>query len=618
MNLYKKILLAEAPLAIALAIVCVVSIVVISLLGSHSQTVLKDNYRSVLAAQRMKEAIERMDSGALFIVAGERQKGLEQWDNNRPIFETELKVQEANITEAGEKEFTKRLRAAWTDYQRKFEPLQKTTSPEQTRQFYFSDLESTFYRVKIAADQILAINQDAMVRKSDAVRRTAERMKTITIIVALAALALGLFLSSLLTRRMLQPLSSLREATRGIGEGNFDARAHVQGSDELAQVARDFNAMAVRLAEYRKSSLGDLLRAHLSMQSAIDSLPDPVVIFGVAGDLQNVNHAAETLLGLSAEAGVKEPLKRVHESVRVVLERARSHVLSGKGAYVPRGFEDAVQLPSLMGDRTFLPRGAPVYESRGVVIGATVILQDITRLRRFEELKNDLVATVAHEFRTPLTSLRMAIHLCTEQVAGPLTDKQAELLHASREDCDRLQSMVDDLLDLSRIESGRVELFLLPTFVSQLVQSAAEEHKVAAAEAGLELTVEPLPEARVLADHERIGHVFSNLITNALRHTPDGGKVTLAAQILNGHVRFTVADNGKGIPAEYRERIFDKFFRIPGTEPRGTGLGLYIAREIVRGHGGDIGVESPREPANGSSFWFTLRLASQTSFTTRA
>ncbi len=117
----------------------------------------------------------------------------------------------------------------------------------------------------------------------------------------------------------------------------------------------------------------------------------------------------------------------------------------------------------MLGDRYFLPRATPVYESRGVIVGATVLLQDVTRLRRFEELKNDVVATIAHEFRTPLTSLRMAVHLCTEQVAGPLTEKQAELLHAAREDCDRLQAMVDDLLDMSRIESGRVELYPLPT-----------------------------------------------------------------------------------------------------------------------------------------------------------
>ena len=463
MNLYKKLLLAQAPIAIALAIVGIFSVIVVSYLGSHSQTILKDNYRSVLAAQRMKEAIERMDSGALFMVAGERQKGLEQVEKNRPIFEAELKVQEGNITESGEKEFTEGLRAAWMDYQTKFARLQKSASSEEAKQIYFSELESAFYRVKSAADEILAINQDTMVRKSDDVRRTAERMNAVTITVALVALALGLIVSTFLTRRLLRPVSALSEATRKIGEGNFDTRAHVRGNDELAHLARDFNAMAARLAEYRKSSLGDLLQAHLSMQAAIDSLPDPVAIFNIDGNLQNVNRAAETLIGLRTDSGAKEPFKTVDVATRAVLERMRSHVLSGKGAFNPKGFEDAVQLPTMLGDRYFLPRATPVYESRGVIVGATVLLQDVTRLRRFEELKNDVVATIAHEFRTPLTSLRMAVHLCTEQVAGPLTEKQAELLHAAREDCDRLQAMVDDLLDMSRIESGRVELYPLPT-----------------------------------------------------------------------------------------------------------------------------------------------------------
>jgi signal transduction histidine kinase len=289
----------------------------------------------------------------------------------------------------------------------------------------------------------------------------------------------------------------------------------------------------------------------------------------------------------------------------MILERIRSHVLSGKGAFVPRGFEDAVQLPTLLGDRYFLPRGAPVYETRGVVVGATIILQDVTRLRRFEELKNDVVATIAHEFRTPLTSLRMAVHLCTEQVAGPLTDKQAELLHAAREDCDRLQAMVDDLLDLSRIEAGRIELYPLPTPIGVLAESAVEQFKAEAEAKGVCLSaIIPVPEVKVLADHERIGHVLANLLGNALRHSERDGAVTLGASVTNGAVRITVTDTGKGIAKEYQERIFDKFFQVPETGPKGTGLGLYIAKEIVRGHGGDIGVES--EPGKGCTFWFTL------------
>ncbi len=605
MNLYRKLLVAQAPIAAALAIVGVFSVLAVSYLGSHSQGILKDNYRSVLAAQRMKEAIERMDSAALFIAAVQREKGLEQAEKNRVIFETELKVQEANITEAGEQEFTEQLRAAWNEYQAKFDRLKHTASPEEARQLYFSDTEAAFYRVKAAADQILVINQDTMVRKSDDVLRTAERMNAITLTVALAALVLGLLVSTLLTRRMLQPLATLSEATRKIGEGNFDARAHVQGADELAALAGDFNAMAARLSEYRKSSLGDLLQAHLSMQAAIDSIPDPVVIFSVEGHLQNINHATETLLGLRTDSTSKDPLKNVNAPTRVVLERIRSHILSGKGAYVPRGFEDAVPLGTLLGDRYFLPRGAPVYETRGVIVGATVILQDVTRLRRFEELKNDLVATVAHEFRTPLTSLRMAVHLCTEQVAGPLTEKQAELLYAAREDCDRLQAMVDDFLDLSRIESGRVELYPLPTPAAMLIESAVEQHKAEAEAKNVRLSAASYPPpAKALADHERIGHVFNNLVGNAVRYTPPGGTVTLGASITNGAVRFTVVDTGKGIPKEYQQRIFEKFFQVPDTGPKGTGLGLYIAREIVRGHGGEIGVES--EPGKGSVFWFTL------------
>src|SRR6476646_8139507 len=588
MNLYKKLLLAEVPLAIALVVVCVVSVIVISSLGSHSQLILKDNYRSVLAAQRMKEAIERMDSAALFMVAGERQKGTEQTEKYRPLFEAELKVQEGNITEAGEKEFTQGLRAAWMDYQIKFDRLQKTATTEEARRLYFSELEAAFYKVKTTADEILAINQDAMVRKSDEVRRIAERMSAITITVALAALVLGLVVSMLLTRRMLKPVSALSEATRKIGEGNFDARAHVRGNDELAQLARDFNAMAGRLGEYRKSSLGELLQAHLSMQAAIDSLPDPVAIFGIEGNLQNVNQAAESLLGLRAD-GAKDPLKNVDPATRTVFERMRSHVLSGKGTFVPKGFEDAVQLTTLLGDRYFLPRATPVYESRGVIVGATVFLQDVTRLRRFEELKNDVVATIAHEFRTPLTSLRMAVHLCTEQVAGPLTEKQAELLHAAREDCDRLQVMVDDLLDMSRIESGRVELYPLPVEVRRLITGALDEFRPDADIKGINLRApSSLPQVSVLADHERIGHVFSNLVGNAVRYTPKGGSIELGAASIDGFVRFTVSDTGTGILKEYQDRIFEKFFQVPGAGPKGTGLGLYIAKEIVSAHGGEI------------------------------
>jgi signal transduction histidine kinase len=243
-------------------------------------------------------------------------------------------------------------------------------------------------------------------------------------------------------------------------------------------------------------------------------------------------------------------------------------------------------------------------------MGATVMLQDVTRLRRFDELKNDLVATVAHEFRTPLTSLRMAVHILNEQAVGPLTEKQASLLSAAREDCERLQSMVDDFLDLSRIESGRIEVHPLPTSAASLVKDAVEEHRAAADERQVRLdAIPPLPEDKVLVDRDLIRHVFSNLLANAIRHTPSGGSIQVSAQPANGCVRFAVADTGAGIQPEYREQIFERFFRVPGSTSGTAGLGLFIAREVVKGHAGEIGVES--EPGKGSTFWFTIPAAAK-------
>jgi signal transduction histidine kinase len=597
-------------MVLILIIISGLSVWMVSSLGSHSQTILKDNYRSVLAAQRMKEAIERMDSAALFIVAGRPDKAQPQIAQNRPRFEAELKVQEGNITEPGEREVTQRLRQFWDDYQEKFDRLEKMNNQDAAKQFYFSELEPAFEKVKNAADEILALNQDAMLRKSNEVRHTAERMNNITIIAVLAALILGLVLSTTLTQRLLRPLSVLSQATQRLGEGKFDARANLQGSDELAQLARDFNAMADKLSQYRNSSLGELLQAQLAMQAAIDSLPDPVIIFGVAGEIRSVNRVAENLLGFPSELGTQDPLIKIDPSVRAVLERMRAHVLSGKGAYIPKGFEESVRARTPDGERYFLPRAIPVYEERAGIVGATVILQDVTRLRRFNELKDDLVATVAHEFRTPLTSLRMAIHLCLEQMVGPITEKQSDLLHAAREDCERLQSMVDDILDLSRIQAGQIEMHRRPVSVASLVHGAIEAHRAAAELQKVRLSASlPAGDDQVNVDPERIALVFSNLINNAIRHTPSGGMIDVRAQPDDGLMRFEVSDTGEGIPREHQRYLFERYYRVPGSSSKGAGLGLSIAKEMVEAHGGEIGVES--EVGRGSAFWFTIPRAGQ-------
>lgn len=604
MSLRLKLLLAQAPLAVALVLVGIVASVNVSSLRQHSEAILQDNYRSVLAAQRMKDAVERLnDFPARWLIEGGGPSLDAAAAAERQRFEGELRVQERNITESGEPDATQRVRGEWMRYQERFDQFRALSDVERARVFFREELEPAFTAVRDAADGILNINQDAMIEKSDVARRLAARTEVVTIVVTLAALLLGGVMSGTLTHRLLQPLGLLTRAVHRIGEGEFDSRVDVSGRDELALLGGTINAMATRLGQYRSSSLGELLLAQQASQAAIDSLPDPVVVFDLSGNILNVNTAAETLLGLGRESG-----SELAPAVREVLDRVRAHALAGKGPYIPSGFEEAVAVASPEGERHLLPRATPVYAESGSVTGVTVALQDVTRARLVDELRSDLVATVAHEFRTPLTSLRMAIHMCIERTAGPLTDKQSDLLYAAREDCERLQSMVDELLDLARIQGGRIVLDRRPTAPALLIEVALAAHQKIAAEHGVVLQTAVLPGVReVPVDRERLQLVLSNLLSNAIRHTAVGGSVEMRAKTVDDAVRFEVADSGEGIPAEYHASVFEKFVRVPGRVGGGAGLGLSIAREIVEAHGGAIGVEDT--PGGGATFWFMIPTA---------
>jgi signal transduction histidine kinase/HAMP domain-containing protein len=593
------VFLAQAPLGLTLAAVSLLALATLHRLAAGSRAVLKDNFESVLAVERMKESLERLDSAALLLLAGEKEKGLALAEEHQALFETALQEEEGNVTEAGEAEAAERIRLRWMAYRGKIGRLAALGAG--SRRFYFSEMEPLFQEMKTATGAILAMNQEAIRRKDRRVKRLADHVGGVMTGAATAGLLVGLLLSSALISRVLRPLRVLGHAVRRIGEGDWDARVRMSGHDELTALARDVNAMAEKLAQYRESSLGDLLAANHAAQSAIDALPEPVVVFGADGAIRNVNQAA---VALGIDVGPM-PTHEEMKPVREALDKARDHVLSGRGATPTRGHEQSVRARISGEERHYLPHATPLYEA-GRIIGAAVVLQDVTRLRRVEELKTDWVATVAHEFKTPLTSLRMAVHLCLEGIAGPMTEKQADLLQAGREDCERLQTLVDELLDLSRLQTGKIELRRKPLGVEDLLREAVKAHKSRAEAKEISLRcVGTVPEAPAFADPERAPLVLSNLVANALRHTPMGGAVELRGREEDGFVRIEVADTGPGVPLEHRSRIFEKFYQVPGSGG-GAGMGLFIAREIVAAHGGQIGVESGA--GGGSVFWFTLPL----------
>jgi signal transduction histidine kinase len=241
--------------------------------------------------------------------------------------------------------------------------------------------------------------------------------------------------------------------------------------------------------------------------------------------------------------------------------------------------------------------------------GVVLVLSDVTRQRHQDEMKSGVISTVSHQLKTPLTSVRMALHLLLEEKVGPLTEKQAELLVAAREEADRLDRILEELLDIGRIVSGKAPMELRPVPPQKMVSEAVEPYRSAARDGGVSLAV-ALPDdlPRVWVDPGQIAHVFANLLSNALKYTPPGGTISISAKEEGEVVRFRISDTGVGIPDRYLPRIFEQFFRVPdqGTGT-GVGLGLAIVKDIVEAHGGTVAVES-RE-GKGSAFFFSLRRA---------
>jgi signal transduction histidine kinase len=484
------------------------------------------------------------------------------------------------------------------------------------RALYFERLLPLFQQIKDAADRVQQLNQDNMVSANAHSRRLAaqasRRMLLLLGLGALLAVGSVLFLS----RAILGPLSRMTQSVREIEQGNLDLVVAVRSRDELGQLATAFNGMAGHLRELRRSDQARLLRAQQTSQLAIDSLPDAVAVFSPELQIELANRTAVSILGL--RPGEPVPPRHADWLPDLLRETARA------GALPDRGYEAARQIFHEGRERFYLPHAVAVRGEGGALVGITLILSDITNLRRIDEMKSGLLSTVSHELRTPLTSLQMALHVLLEERLGALNAEQTEMLVAARDDAERLRTILVNLLEIARYEAGSQQLSFVPTAPRDLAELSVAPLRSAFADQGVELKLAIEPEtAPVMADPARAQLVLGNLLQNALQHTQAGGTVVVtaapapAAGVAHvgaaatngaGMVRFTVADSGAGIPQEYLDHVFDRFFQVPGSRG-GAGLGLAIAKEVVQAHGGAIGVESHAGGSGGATFWFTLPAA---------
>jgi two-component system, NtrC family, sensor histidine kinase KinB len=603
MSLRAKLLTGYAVFIAALVVLGAWSAWRLHDMGKVSRRIISENYDSVVAAQEMKESLERQDSAALFGLLGARERAQTQFREHRARFDQNFHKAANNITEPGESDAIAAIKRNREIYYQRFDAfIAKATGEDRSlHDEYFTQLEPQFNTLRADCEHLLQLNQHAMLAKAEAAAGVAQLWFYRTLVIAGLLVAAGLMLAFFLAHRIVGPIRRLTESTTRIAQGDLNARVVVDSNDEVGILAAEYNRMAESLRQLRSSDLGKLLVAQQTTEAAIDSLYDPVIVTDGEGCVTKLNPAAEEIFGPEKESAGRH-VGEVARDARIA--SAVAEALESQRPVAGEGVSSVLPFAVAGSEKAFRLRTTPMRDNDSNLLGAVTLLEDITHLREIDRLKSEFIATASHELRTPLTSVQMGVYLLLERTVGDLTEKQVEVLSSCREDCERLDNLMRDLLDLSKIEAGESRPTLAPVRTRDLIKTASEELRPQVESQGLDFKVEaPVDLPSVKVDRGQVERVLANLVGNAIRYTKHG-EIRISAQPRGNSVAVSVSDTGSGIPPEYLPHIFDKFVQVPGAATGGAGLGLAISRLIVEAHGGQISVQS--EPSKGSTFTFTL------------
>jgi NtrC-family two-component system sensor histidine kinase KinB len=393
-------------------------------------------------------------------------------------------------------------------------------------------------------------------------------------------------------------IEALAQAADNIGQGNFDVTLPISSAVELNQLTRRFGIMAEALREHQATNVDELLAGQQRLQSVLDSIDDGLLMIDRQGQLEHLNPVAQRQLGWDTDRlgqGLGSALGRpeLDEQLQLVL----------RGGTLERAPEDlSIEVDGESRLLTFSL--TPVSHTQGHILGAVMVLHDVTEQRAFERVRSEFVLRASHELRTPVTGMHMAFGLFRERAHFPQDSREADLLDTVNEEMQRLMQLINDLLNFSRYQNGLQKLTLAPCSIEDLLEQARARFTEVAEQKEIDLLLEllePLP--RLQADQPQLERVLDNLIDNALRHTGPGGRIRLHARRHGDRVIISVEDNGEGIAYGQQGRIFEPFVQV-GRKKGGAGLGLALCKEIVQLHGGRMGVYS--RPGQGTQFYMAL------------
>ncbi|MFY7730015.1 MAG: ATP-binding protein [Flavobacterium sp.] len=558
MKIRTKLQLALGTLFLLIAILSAFAIRQVNLLAQDTKNILVANYQSLDYSRNMLKAIDADTLSA----------------NNLSQFKLYLNKQLANITEVGEKEFT-------TELQQQYISLEK--NPED---------KTVLRNIRASLNGVMKLNMDAIQRKSAVAEKTADSSVLWLTFTAALCISLGFLLFINLPTAIAAPIKKLTDSIRQIAEKNYSQRVYIEGHDEFATMASTFNSMAQKLEEYSASDLAKLMTEKKRVETLIDNMADPVIGLDEKHHILFINEEALKITALKKENIIGKNISEVALTNDLIRDLSREAVLGDvKPREVLKIFSEGKEGYF---EKNIVPiQIVPTGESQQKKIGSVVILRNITAHKELDEAKTNFIATVSHEFKTPIASMKMSLQLLENERIGVLNDEQKNLITGIKDDAERLLRTTGELLDISQVEAGKWQIKNEPCSLAGLVEEALQANRQTANNKGLLLEANiPQELPLVTADKDKMVWVISNLISNAIRYSYENSSIKLDVSAANDKVILKVADSGVGIPENYLNRIFDRYFKVPGSIKGGTGLGLAISREFIQAMGGSITVQS--------------------------
>lgn len=576
-------------------------------MGTTLGTLLNDHYKSVLAAEKMVQSLERQDNALLLASEGEEAAVGGGFAENKEIFFYWYDQAVRSVLSDPQQSLRDSIQDAYRRYALLADSMNvriQQGAIAEAKYYYSVNVRPTSDRLRELCFRLFEINQNAMYEAPARTHAIANQSAYGTLMASIIALTLSIVATAWLTKVLIKPAEQLTDTVRQIGKGKLDLKIDVLSDDEIGQLSREFNKMTERLRQFEQMNIEKILSEKRKSEAIVESISDGLMVTDMQMRILHVNSVMAELLGIVEEEAIGVGAGTVVRDERLM-------------AFLRKSADDSPEpvLPILQFDRQgrahyFRLKLSPIFDGDGRRYAVVMVLQDVTQFKELDRMKSDFIATLSHEFRTPVTSITMSVDLLGQGILGALNPKQQELVASAKEDCERLTKLARELLQLSKLESGRIQLRNEELDIRAVVEFSLRPLQLQFQEKNIRLVNDvPAGLPVITADEQQISWIITNLVTNALKYTDAGGVVRLTAGAEGGALVVSVADTGQGIAEEHLGKIFDKFVQIKqrsDSTPGSVGLGLAIAKEIVEAYGGKIWVAS--RLGEGSTFSFTLPL----------